>query len=250
VYPITPNETVRSALSLLPPFPCSIDVISADGGTFALTLAAIEGNLIYAYGNRELVRNGLRLEARLRDDRGEGWDIRFEITRSYFQSGDDLLLHLNIVDLAQRDAERGAPRANVAELATARIVYARNHERDEVFDVRLADVAPTGAAFVTERRLSTGDLVEIDTSIGDRPLRFRLRVVRTIPAVYGRNRVGGEITSILEADRHRLLELARAFRDEGSPEERDPEILERLSAARRQQSLTSWRAPRYDTRAG
>jgi hypothetical protein len=249
VYPIRPNETVRSALSLLPPFPCSIDVISADGGTFALTLAAIEGNLIYAYGNRDLVRNGLHLEARLRDDRGEGWDIGFEITRSYFQSGDDLLLHLNVVSLAQRDAERGAPRASVAELATARILYAKNHARDEAFDVRLADVAPTGAAFVTERRLSTGDIVEIDTLIGDQPLRFQLRVVRTIPAIYGRNRVGGEITEILGADRHRLLELARAYGAEGSAEERDPEILERLSAARRGQSLTSRRAPRYDTRA-
>jgi hypothetical protein len=249
MYPIRPSETVRSALSLLPPFPCSIDVISAEGGTFALTLAAIEGDLIYAYGNRDLVRNGLQLEARLRDDRGEGWDIRFEIIRSYFQSGDDLLLHLNVMELAQRDAERSAPRANVAELATARILYAKNHQRDEVFDIRLADVAPTGAAFVTERRLSTGDIVEIDTLIGDRPLRFELRVVRTIPAIYGRNRVGGEITVILDADRHRLLELASAFGDEGSANERDPEMLERLSAARRQQSLTSRRAPRYDTRA-
>jgi hypothetical protein len=233
----------------LPPFPCSIDVISADGGTFALTLAAIEGDLIYAYGNRDLVRNGLQLEARLRDDRGEGWDIRFGIIRSYFQSGDDLLLHLNVMELAERDAERSAPRANVAELATARILYAKNHERDEVFDIRLADVAPTGAAFVTERRLATGDVVEVDTRIGDRPLRFELRVVRTIPAIYGRNRVGGEITAILDADRHRLLELASAFGAEGSANERDPEMLERLSAARRQQSLTSRRAPRYDTRA-
>ena len=244
-----PNETVRSALSLLPPFPCSIDVISADGGTFALTLAAVEGDLIYAYGNRDLVRNGLLLEARLRDDRGEGWDIGFEIIRSYFQSGDDLLLHLNVVGLTQRDAERGAPRATVAELATARILYAKNHARDEVFDVRLADVAPTGAAFVTERRLSTGDVVEIDAGIGDRPLRFELRVVRTIPAIYGRNRVGGEITAILDADRHSLIELARAHGSEGSADERDPEILERMTAARRQQTLTSRRAPRYDTRA-
>lgn len=247
VYPITPNETVRSALSLLPPFPCSIDVISADGGTFPLTLAAIEGSVIYAYGDRELVRNGLQLEARLRDDRGEGWDIRFEIVRSYFQSGDDLLLHLNVIGLAQRDAERGAPRASVAELATARILYGKNHERGELFDVRLADVAPTGAAFVTERRLSTGDIVEIDTRIGEQPVRFELRVLRSIPAIYGRNRVGGEITTILEADRHRLLELASAFRSEGSADERDPEIPERLSAARRQQSLSSRRAPRYGT---
>jgi hypothetical protein len=245
MYPIKPNETVRAALSLLPPFPCSIDVISPEGGSFPLTLAAIEGNLIYAYGDRSLVRNGLQLEARIRDDRGEGWDIRFEILRTYFQSGDDLLLHLNVVELEQRDAERGAPRANLAELATARIMYAKSHERDELFDVRLADVSPTGAAFVTERRLSPGDLVEIETTLEGRPLRFELRVVRTIPAIYGRNRVGGEIATILEADRYRLAEMARSDTAEGSPQERDPEMAERLAAARRQQSLTARRAPRY-----
>ncbi len=247
MYPIKPTETVRSALSLLPPFPCSIDVISPEGGSFPLTLAAIEGNLIYAYGNRALVRNGLRLEARLRDDRGAGWDIHFEIIRTYFQSGDDLLLHLTVVGLEQRDPPPGAPRANVAELATATILYAKNHDRGEVFDVRLADLSPTGAAFVTERRLSTGDLVEIETTLDARQLRFELRVVRTIPAIYGRNRVGGEITTILEADRHHLLEAAQTYANEGSPDERDPEMLERLTAARRQQSLATRRAPRYDT---
>jgi hypothetical protein len=126
-------------------------------------------------------------------------------------------------------------------------MYAKNHERDELFDVRLVDVSPTGAAFVTERGLSAGDLVEIETGLEGRPLRFELRVVRTIPAIYGRNRVGGEITTILEADRFRLAEISRAYGSEGSAAERDPEMLERLAAARRQQSLATRRAPRYDT---
>jgi hypothetical protein len=190
MYPTQPSEMMRSALSLLPPLPCSIDVISAEGGTFALTLAAFEGSLMYAYGDRALVRNDLELEARLRDDRGEGWDIRFSILRTYFQSGDDLLLHLNVVGLESRSAERASPRVQLAELATARVMYAKNHERNELFDVRLADLSPTGAAFVSERRLSAGDLIEIETLFEGRPLRFELRVIRSIPAIYGRNRVG------------------------------------------------------------
>jgi hypothetical protein len=80
-----------------------------------------------------------------------------------------------------------------------------------------------------------------------RPLRFEMRIVRTIPAVYGRNRAGGEITTILDADRHRLLEVARSFTAEGSADERDPELQDRLAAARRQQTLGARRAPRYDT---
>ena len=99
MYPTRPSELLRSALSLLPPMPCSIDVISDDGGCFPLTLAAVEGNLVYGYGDRELVRKDLDLEARLRDDRGEGWDIHFKILRSYFQSGDELLLHLEVTEV-------------------------------------------------------------------------------------------------------------------------------------------------------
>ena len=159
MYPAQPSELLRSALSLLPPLPCSVEVLSPEGGSFALTLAAVEGNLVYAYGARKLVRDDLVLEARLRDDRGEGWDIHFSILRSYFQSGDDLLLHLNVVTVEPRSATRVAARAHLAELATARVLYAHSYERGELFDVRLADASPTGAAFVTERRLATGDLL-------------------------------------------------------------------------------------------
>jgi hypothetical protein len=245
VYPSPPSELLRSALSLLPPMPCSIDVISDDGGCFPLTLAAVEGNLVYGYGDRELVRKNLALEARLRDDRGEGWDIHLMILRSYFQSGDELLLHLDVTEVIVRDAERRTPRAHLAELATARVLYAKAHDRDELFDVRLADVSPAGAAFISERTLATGDLLELITVVDDRPIRFELRVVRSTPAVYGRNRVGCEVTRILEADRHTLLRLAERYQREGSPEQRDPHIARTLELARNQTTLTRRPVRRY-----
>ena len=155
MYPTKPSELLRSALSLLPPLPCSVNVLSQEGGSFSPTLAAVEGDLVYAYGARALVKDDLILEARLRDDRDEGWDIHFSILRTYFQSGDDLLLHLNVVPVKPRSATRLAARAHLAELATARVVYAHSYERGELFDVRLADASPTGAAFVTERRLAS-----------------------------------------------------------------------------------------------
>jgi hypothetical protein len=247
VYPSRPSELLRSALSLLPPMPCSIDVISDDGGCFALTLAAVEGDLVYGYGDRELVRKDLDLEARLRDDRGEGWDIHFKILRSYFQSGDELLLHLEVTEVVVRDAERRSPRAHLAELATARVLYGKAHDRDELFDVRLADVSPRGAAFISERTLSTGDLLELSTVVDERPIRFEVRVVRSIPAIYGRNRIGCEITSILEADRHTLKQLSERFEREGSPEQRNPEIARTLQAARSQTLPGRRPARRYDT---
>jgi hypothetical protein len=250
MYPAQPSELLRSALSLLPPLPCSVEVLSPEGGSFSLTLAAVEGNLVYAYGARDLVRDDLVLEARLRDDRGEGWDIHFSILRSYFQSGDDLMLHLNVVAVEPRTATRLAARAHVAELATARVLYAHSYERAELFDVRLADASPTGAAFVTERRLATGDLLELETYIEDQVVRFEVRVVHTGPAVYGRNRVGSEITTILEADRHLLLRLAKRYQRDDSAEQRDPDLAVLRTAARSQQSLNRRRAPRKDARYG
>jgi hypothetical protein len=246
MYPTQPSDLLRSALSLLPPMPSSIDVIAEEGGSFALTLAAVEGNLIYGYGNRALVRPDLELEARLRDDLGEGWNIRFRILRTYFQSGDDLLLHLNVASVEPHTADRRVARGHVAELAVARVLYAESHERDDRFDVRLADVSPTGVAFVTARTLTRGDLLEVDTELDGRPVRFEVRIVHTTPAIYGRNRVGCEITTILEADRHRLLDVTERAQRGDSAEQRNPDIAARLQSARRP-GFSARRERRYDS---
>jgi PilZ domain-containing protein len=247
MYPTGPNDLLRSALSLLPPLPCSVDVIADDGGSFTLMLAATEANLVYGYGNRSLVRDDGGLSARIRDDSGEGWDVRFTVLRTYFQSGDDLLLHLNVESIETRTAERRTPRAHLAELATARIVYSARQAHDVTFDVRLADASATGIAFITERELDTGDLIEIDAVVNERHLNAELRVLRTIPAVYGRNRVGCEITRILDADRHALTVLAERYQRKGSPDDRDPALLETRKIARIKQTLAERRAPRYHT---
>ena len=107
------------------------------------------------------------------------------------------------------------------------------------------DGAPAGAAFISERTLSTGDLLELTTVVDDRPIRFELRVVRSIPAIYGRNRVGCEVTSILEADRHTLTQLSERYQREGSPEQRNPEIAKTLEAARSESTVTRRPARRY-----
>jgi PilZ domain-containing protein len=241
MYPTKSSEILRSALSLLPPLPCSVNVLSQEGGSFSMTLAAVDGDLVYAYGARALVNDDVVLEARLRDDRDEGWDIHFSIVRTYFQSGDDLLLHLNVVSVEPRTAERAAARAHLSELAVAKVVYTHSYEAGERFDVRLADASPTGAAFVTERRLWTGDRLELETVIDNQPVRFEVRVVHSAPAVYGRNRVGCEITSILEADRHLLLRLAERYHGGDSADQRDPALAKQRAAARGQQTLNSRR---------
>jgi len=81
--------------------------------------------------------------------------------------------------------------------------------------------------------LVAGALLELDTSIDGRTLRFEVRVVHMTPAIYGRNRVGCEITTILEADRHLLLEIAERYTADGSADQRNPDVAARLDSARR-----------------
>ena len=231
----TPEERHQAALDLLPPIPCQVEVIAPRGGTFPLMLASAEGEVIYAYGSRDHVSDGAVLVAKLRNDEGDGHDIRFSVLRSYFQSGSDLLLHLKVAGIDDHFATRSAPRAELAAEAVARVIYAQSVPRDERLAVRLADVSQTGLAFVTSLEFQPGDLLEFTAQLPDRSVRLEARVIRAIPAVYGRTRVGCEFTSILEADRHSIGLLATMTQQQGSEDERDPGMVETLEQARAKQ---------------
>jgi hypothetical protein len=206
----TPRDLVRLALEDASAMPASIEVFSEDGGSFMLTLADHEGALIYAYGDRNHVREGLTLEHRMRNGEGDGHDIRFLIKTTFFQSGSDLLLHLHVSGIEEHYASRGAPRASLNPQATARILYARELDRDEVIEVRDRRRPPPPASdSSTDRRFHPGDVIEVIAPLPDRPVRLEARVVASAPVVYGRNRVGCEITAILEADRHSIGLLPR-----------------------------------------
>src|SRR3954468_8856303 len=138
----TNRDLVRQAVALLPPMPSSIEVFSGeggafslDGGPFSLTLAEQDGDLVYAYGPRALVREGLELEHQVRNDEGDGHDIGFVIVRTFFQSGEGLLLHLNVTGIDDHYASRSAPRAALSAPATLRVVHSANVERDTVAEI-------------------------------------------------------------------------------------------------------------------
>jgi len=240
----TPQERHKAALALLPPMPCEVEIVAPRGGTFPLMLASAEGGLIYAYGNRNHVSDGAVLVAKLRNDEGDGHDIRLSVIRSYFQSGDDLLLHLKVAGIDDHFATRSAPRAELVAEAMARVVYAHSVPKDERLAVRLSDVSQTGLSFVTSLSFEAGDLLEITAQLPDRSVRLEARVIRAIPAVYGRTRVGCEFTNILEADRHSIGLLATMTQQQGSEDDRDPTMLETLEQARAQQRKQHEQRPR------
>ena len=229
----TPSDLIGVALDLLPPMPSTIEVVADNGGVFALALSAHEGDVIYAYGDRDYVRDGASFEARLRDEEGDGHNIRFSIIRTYFQSGSDLLVHLHVTGIEEHSATRIAKRAHLTAQAKVQVLFSRSSARGELFEVRLADASTTGVAFITDRRLEPADTIELTAEVADTSVRLEARVVRVIPAIYGRNRIGCEITSILEADRHALGLLSMLAEQSGSEDDRRPELVAELERARR-----------------
>jgi hypothetical protein len=236
---------LEKALPLLPTLPGTIEVIAENGGTFPLTLAAVEGLVIYGYGNRDLVGDDLVIEARPRSESGDGHDIRFRVLRSYFQSGDELLLHLKVFEVEERSGERSTQRAPLAAQAALRVLYGRDQRPGLELDVRLVDVSPKGVAFIADRSFVTGDIVEIFADVDGRGVRLESRVVESIPAIYGRHRTGCEITEILPSDRHILTELAAQVKAQDSAAERRPDVVEQLERARTQRTLNTPTERRY-----
>jgi len=230
--PRTSKELLNLALDLLPEMPGTVEVYAQDGGVFNLMLAAIEGDMIYAYGDRNHVRDGLTLTWQQRNQEGDGHNVRFTIQRTFFQSGAELLLHLYVSSIEDHFASRSAPRARMSVPAYLQVLYGREIAPGEQLDIRLADVSRTGVSFITNRTFQSGDKVEISAELPQRLVRLEARVVTQIPAIYGRNRVGCEITDMLEADRHWIGELARVTKEQGSEDDRRPEVVERLEAAR------------------
>jgi hypothetical protein len=245
--PRTPRELLQQALSLLPEMPCTVEVFAQDGGVFNLMLAAIEGDLIYAYGDRNHVRDGLTLEWRHRNTEGDGHNLQFTISRTFFQSGSELLLHLHVSAIEDHFASRTAARAPVSVPAYLHVLYGREIAPGEQLDIRLADVSRTGVSFITNRSFQPGDKLEISAELPRRLVRMEAQVITQIPAVYGRNRVGCEITDMLEADRHFIDELARLTARQGSEDDRRPDVAERMESARQQSSVPSQPMRRYQS---
>ena len=54
-----------------------------------------------------------------------------------------------------------------------RVLGARTIAENEEFDVRLADLSPSGVAFVTEHRFTIGDRFAIMATVGGRVLRMQ-----------------------------------------------------------------------------
>jgi hypothetical protein len=195
------------------------------------------------------MRADLHLLARVFDSSRGRYEVEFEVVESFFHSSAEALVHLGVTAVRHRKARRAAPRVGVAVQLLARVRYGHSMPRDTEIEVRLVDVSATGLAFVTQRELSAGDMLNLAFPLAGREMHVEVRVVRTDPAPYGRYRAGCEIIEIGDADRRAISALAAQAEQGGSEQERRPDVVAALAEAREARALAQ-RVAEVDLAAG
>ena len=175
----TPADLLQLALGVFPPLPTIVEVLSADGGGFALRIADREDELLHAYGPRAQMRKELQLLARITDPSRGRYEVEFEVAEVFYHSAADALMHLTVTGVHHRKMRRASPRVAVSERAHARVLFCRTLPRDSRLDLRLADISATGVAFTGMGQLDPGDLLLVSTRIGGQAIHFEARVVRS-----------------------------------------------------------------------
>jgi len=198
----------------------TVDVFSADGGVLTLELQHQEGVYIVASAPRLRVKPQLELLARTTEPAGGGYDIDLLVAEIFYESQWVAKLHLRVRDVRRRDSHRVTARARIEDLARLHVMGARAIAENETFDVRLADLSPSGVAFVTEHQFTIGDRFALMATVGGRVLRMQARVLQTSNSHYGRQRVGCEILQITDDDRRRITALTSEHPHTGSAEQR------------------------------
>lgn len=211
------------ALGVLSEPPCSVDVLSEDGGSFPMQLVECSDGMIHARAPRTAMRKDLLLLARVSDPERGRYEVEFVVDEAFFHSTTEAVVQMKVSAVRHRKARRAAPRAAVSETATARVRFCRSMPRGSELDVRLVDLSSTGLAFVTQRELDPGDLITLEVLLVGRAMMIEVRVVRVDPAPYGRYRAGCEITEISDGDRTAITELADKHTSEGEIENRNPD---------------------------
>lgn len=215
------DDLLTRFLRMLAPFPVEVDVVSQNGDPAQLLMADLDDGRIVAYGPQVLMLDGLVMTAALRDPEGGGFDVILTVVRSFFQAGDQTLLHLEVSAIEERAGHRDTPRVQLSDSATVTVVRSDRLHSGHRFQARLADMSETGLAFLTELPLAAGDVVQVDTDVDGKPVAVEARVVRIDTASFGRARVGCEVIHLAHESRAAITGAVGEQVD-GSAEQRRP----------------------------
>jgi hypothetical protein len=216
-------DPLDAFLALLPPLPTPIGVFSA-GGVAEVVLADLDRGLLIGYAPQMLMQPQLIVVCPLRDQSGGGYDISLRIEKAYFQSSNQTLLHMRVIEVVHQPGHRRTKRAQRSDEADAVVLRSRALPDGDHFRVRTADLSEGGVAFLTELQLAIGDRVMLSIHIGARPITMEALVMRVEPMSFGRYRIGCEVDAIAEHDRETVAQIADAS-DDGDADWRDPELV-------------------------
>src|SRR4051794_32870979 len=135
-------------LAMLPAFPTTIGVFSAEGGVAEVVLADLDQGLLVGYAPQSLMQKDLIIVCPLRDAGGGGFDISLKVEKAYFQSGDQTLLPLSVVSTEPQPGPRRSKRARRTDQADVVVLYSNDLEAGTRMVARLADISEDGVAFV------------------------------------------------------------------------------------------------------
>jgi len=245
----TPSDMVSRFIAMLPDLPSTLPVFVPSGGVAEITVLSAEGDHVAMYAPDELSKVGTRIEAQLRNDDGDGYDVLLHVQGSFFQGGDRVLVHASVADVVTRSGVRSAPRAQLAGVGRVRVVFSSVLAIGDEFQVRLADASTTGIAFITDALPAVGDRLAVAVDLGVRNVMLEALVAHVDPAPFGRNRIGCEIRVEHEQDRQALAEISAQSSDRSSEDARRPELGDAMSQTRSISSALHQRlkAPRSDS---
>ena len=90
------EELLTLALGVLPDLPTEVEVLSEDGGAFAIRLNEVEQSLLHGFGPRDHVRKELHLLARITDESRGRYEIELEVREEFFATGKESVMHMAV----------------------------------------------------------------------------------------------------------------------------------------------------------
>jgi hypothetical protein len=178
-----------------------------------LHVKVTSGDAFVASAIGDRLRRGARVSGRVRDG-GVVQTMVFAVEDVETTGGGRADGLLRLIEVVERRDERREPRYSFD--APARLTGAETFAPamdSRAAQARVADVSRSGMAFVSDRRFSPGE--NLDLHFEDdaaAAIRCRIQVLRAERAVYGRTRYAARIMAIGEIDQLRLDRLCNRCR--------------------------------------
>jgi hypothetical protein len=182
-------DQLQLALGILPPLPCDVTALAAEGGKLDVRLTEVKDGRFSAHLSVLDIRDGAELCIPI-DHRRGGFSIECRVTSSYFIGGLDALTSLEVLAVTRRKPHREHDRQTVQDTAAVSVIAADQLLAGAQLTIRLLDVSAYGAAFLTEQAFEPGDLIRITATVNGQPMSSLARVMNVSRQAFGRKRIG------------------------------------------------------------